>query len=152
MKRNSYLIFLSAVILLAAGIFYSFRATDRVVVDAVDVDIEFGRGPDCSNRGTCSITESSGNSRESELPEGSGKLYFDASGHLVLEIAKSSLKDGIMAEQFAENLFEFDKDLNLPAEIFGKLNQPQRSRTHAKIKAGKYKVVEEAEYFKITIK
>ncbi len=152
MQQKIYFILGFVLVLLSSVFFYSFRTAKQPteVVDTVDVNIEFGRGPNCISRGTCSITEST-DSREGEVPEGRGRIYFDQESRLVLEIAKASMEEGVLNEQFAEKLLEFNKDLDLPQEIFQKLRRPNLVRSHAKIQAGKYEVEEDDTYFKVIV-
>ena len=70
-------------------------------------DVEYGRGPNCDQRGICSYAE--GSSSRTASP-GSAVFAIDANNNLMLVIDRSSLSRDELREQFVDGKFQIQDD------------------------------------------
>jgi hypothetical protein len=103
----------------------------------VTADIRTGRGPGCSDRGTCAVGLKTG--EQPGLPDAdfSARLYFDAQSHIVMEIPVDGISSIVAGQQFVNGEFLQPEDFSFPADIAWAL---QLTENQAVLKAGTYPV------------
>lgn len=109
-----------------------------------NVDIQFGRGPNCTSRGICSIDAPSGSLGFSGGNLSPAQLTYDSNNHLVISIYKIDISVSTMQTQFVNGMFE-----QLESISFTQSNQPEHSPPTT-IAAGNYSVVDLGDRYTIT--
>jgi hypothetical protein len=103
----------------------------------VAADIRTGRGPGCTDRGTCAVGLRTGG--QPGLPDAdfTARLYLDSQSHIIMEIPADGISPVVTGQQFVNGEFLQPEDFPLPADIAGAL---QLTENQAVLRAGTYPV------------
>lgn len=102
------------------------------------VQIEFGRGPHCDGRGTCSVVED-------RTDSANAMFYFDGQGKLHLEIKKAAFPSAKLSQQFEDSLFQQSERFMIPQELMQKLQVDSSYQ----IKTGTYPIKQDSNRFEV---
>lgn len=118
---------------------------DPNMLAEVQVELTFGRAPNCSMRGTCTMGRA-----DEKPPIGAGmawgQLRIDETDRLALEIQKTDILQATADQQFEDGLFEESTNFLLPEDILDAL-QPSFSNSY--IAPGNYQVEENSTHYLI---
>jgi hypothetical protein len=133
-------------VLICLGLIFLPSANEAPIIEEIraEVNIKFGRGPNCTGRGSCSLAQPDG--KQNTTFDSSGELYVNAGGNLVLEIDKSSMTVQMMEEQFVEGMFLMEENLVIPESLGEAINSGPSGSV---IQAGIYPVQNFPDYFLI---
>ncbi len=106
-----------------------------------EVGLDLGRGPNCDQRGLCSVSSQEEEARQGSgyIPEASGSLIWSKEGFWRLEIGKNSISAEEAQLQFAGGAFELQEDFEIPQGIISGSETPPGA---GMISKGEYPVVE----------
>ncbi|TAK33808.1 MAG: hypothetical protein EPO28_16840 [Saprospiraceae bacterium] len=127
---------LFGLVLLAAAWIWTERESP-INSPHVSTEIKTGRGPNCTDRGLCSVSEAM--EGQPGLPDAdfAGDFYKNEESRVVLEIPKSAISVQEAEEQFANGEFVLPEDFSMPADIAETLDL---TGEQAILRAGAYPV------------
>lgn len=114
--------------------FIGFWGVEQLMENPVlPAKIEFGRGPNCDGRGTCSVTGV-------DSSAANAFFFFDDQGRLQMELKKGAFPKEQLEQQFENKTFQVPEAVLLEQGLMQKLQKD----TSYTIPAGVYPVVEDS--------
>lgn len=110
-------IFFPIPLMLLVLLSFDFGASQQTIIYA---QATFGRGPNCTGRGLCSLDEIS------QLIAGNNnsEIYLNDSGRICIEVNKSAISVTEAQQQFVRDSFYLDTPFDLPITITAPLLMP----------------------------
>lgn len=135
-----------SLLLLTIFAFVSTNDSSPTATTAVSVDVQFGRGPNCTSRGVCSVDEPGDSFGGSGGDISNAQIHINASGQTVITILKVDISPSTIAAQFVNGYFEQQEDVTFPNYFAGS----SESNEDLEIKTGSYQVVDLGDRYSIS--
>lgn len=134
-----------ALVLVTIFAFVTINESSSSASSIVNADIVFGRGPNCTSRGICSVDEP-GDSMTGNILSNNAQIQVNSNGQTEITIFKDAISVSTMETQFVNGYFEQEVDILIPNYF----SDQTGSDSDFEIEIGTYQVIDLGDRYTIS--